>query len=69
MSSTHIYVSLIDYTFCTEESGVEVKFSEDYNFLHFSGKKVNGCDIRCKQANSVKVRLNIADVIAILIGP
>lgn len=69
MKSMRIYVSLIDYTYCTEASGVEVKFSEDYNFLHFKEKKVDGFDFRCKGANRVKFRLNIANVIGILIGP
>jgi len=50
-------------------SGVEVRFSDDFNVLHLREWKTTACDIRFKQANRVKFRLNIADVCGILIGP
>jgi len=69
MSSMRTFVSFIDYTYCTETSGVELKFSQDFNFLHFKGKKVDKSRISLKKESRLKVRLNVADVIGILMGP
>lgn len=49
--------------------GVEVRFSDDFNVLHLKERKTTACDIRLKQANRVKFRLNVKDVGGILIGP
>jgi len=65
-----MFVSLIDYCYCTEVKGVEVKFSNDFNFLHFRESKTGVSDIcRFKKAERVKFRLNITEVVGILIGP
>ncbi|MBM3456630.1 MAG: hypothetical protein FJX80_16095 [Bacteroidetes bacterium] len=69
MRSMRTFVSFVDYTYCTETSGVEVQFSQDFNFLHFKGKKVDKSRISLKKDSRLKVRLNVADVIGILMGP
>ena len=63
-------MSFIDYCYCSEVKGVEVSFSKDLNYLHFKERKTDVPDLcRFKKANRVKFRLNIADVLGLLVCP
>ena len=67
-----LVVTFIDYCYCTEVKGVAVKFSEDFNFLHFKEKRKNTssvCRVELKKANRAKFRFDIVDAVGFFIGP
>jgi hypothetical protein len=72
ISSISIVVTFIDYCYCTEVKGVAVKFSDDFDLLHFKEKRKNNssvCKLELKKANRAKFRLKIEDVVGFFIGP
>jgi len=49
-----------------------VRFSENFNFLHFKVKRKNSsgvCEVKFKKANRAKFRLNIEEAVGFIIGP
>jgi hypothetical protein len=70
ISSMELVVSFVDYCYSTEVKGVGVRFSIDFNYLHFKERKNNvPCLCRFKKADRVKFRLSIAEVQGFLVCP